>query len=76
MERPDVVDDEEVNLARNLAAAFISARTGIGLAYARKTYADQPVGDHAIFEFNFSRQDAVFRDVECLHAGADDPFVR
>ena len=48
MERPDVVDDQEVNLARNLAAAFICARTGIGLAYARKTYADEPVGEYWI----------------------------
>ena len=32
-------------LARNLAVAFITTRQGIGLDYARKTYAHEPVGE-------------------------------
>jgi hypothetical protein len=42
------VDDEEVRLGRNLAAAFIATRQGIGLDYARKKYAGQPVGEYWI----------------------------
>jgi hypothetical protein len=32
-------------LGRNLAAAFIATQHGIGLDYARKKNAQQPVGD-------------------------------
>jgi len=48
MERPHGVNNEEVRLGRNLAAAFIAACHGIGLDYARKKYADQPVGEYWI----------------------------
>jgi hypothetical protein len=42
------VDNEEDPLARNLAAAFIATRHGIGLDYARKKYAGEPVGEYWI----------------------------
>jgi hypothetical protein len=35
----------EQELARNLATAFIATEQGIGLDYARKKYADQPLGE-------------------------------
>jgi hypothetical protein len=35
---------EEV-LGRNLATAFIATQHGIGMDYARKKHADEPVGD-------------------------------
>jgi hypothetical protein len=35
----------ELELARNLATAYIATEQGIGLDYARKKYADQPVGE-------------------------------
>ena len=41
-------DNQEVQLGRNLAAAFIATSHGIGLDYARKKYADQPVGEYWI----------------------------
>ena len=47
MTRPRAVDNEEV-LGRNLAAAFIAICHGIGLDYARKKYAGEPVGDYWI----------------------------
>ena len=34
---------EEQALGRNLAAAFIATRLGIGLDYARKRHAHEPV---------------------------------
>ena len=40
------VDNEEDPLARNLAAAFIATCHGIGLDYARKKYAGEPVGEY------------------------------
>ena len=40
--------DHELELARNLAAAFIATSHGIGLEYARKKYAHEPVGDYWI----------------------------
>ncbi len=36
---------EEQALGRNLAAAFIATRMGIGLDYARKRHAHEPVGE-------------------------------
>ena len=36
---------EEEVLGRNLAAAFIATRQGIGLDYARKKHAHEPVGE-------------------------------
>jgi hypothetical protein len=39
---------KEVQLGRNLAAAFIATCQGIGLDYARKRYPSQPVGDYWI----------------------------
>ena len=42
------MEDQEVRLGRNLAAAFIAACHGIGLDYARRKYADQPVGEYWI----------------------------
>jgi hypothetical protein len=41
------VEDQEVRLGRNLAAAFIAA-CHIGLDYTRRKYADQPVGEYWI----------------------------
>ena len=41
-------DDQEVQLGRNLAAAFIAACHGMGLDYARKKYASEPVGEYWI----------------------------
>jgi hypothetical protein len=41
-------DDQEVQLGRNLAAAFIATCHGIGLDYARKKYTSQPVGEYWI----------------------------
>src|ERR1700674_4376744 len=41
-------EDQEVQLGRNLAAAFIATCHGIGLDYARKKYAGQPVGQYWI----------------------------
>ena len=40
---PRIVSEEE-RLGRNLAAAFIATREGIGLDYARKKYAHEPLG--------------------------------
>lgn len=39
-----IANHEEV-LGRNLAAAFIATQQGIGLDYARKKLAQQPVGE-------------------------------
>jgi len=39
------IPSEEEVLGRNLAAAFIATRCDIGLDYARKKYADEPVGE-------------------------------
>jgi hypothetical protein len=36
--------DPELKLARYLASAFIAYSHGIGMDYARKKYADMPVG--------------------------------
>ena len=41
-------DDQEVELGRNLVAAFIATSHGIGLDYARKKYADEPLGEYWI----------------------------
>ena len=41
-------DNQEVQLGRNLAAAFIATCHGIGSDYARKKYASQPVGEYWI----------------------------
>ena len=48
MARPRAVHNEEVQLGRNLAAAFIATCHGIGLDYARKKYAGEPVGAYWI----------------------------
>ena len=49
MKKPRAEDDsQEVQLGRNLAAAYIAACQGIGLDYARKKYAGQPVGEYWI----------------------------
>lgn len=39
------IPSEEEVLGRNLAAAFVATRQGIGLDYARKKYAHGPVGE-------------------------------
>jgi len=39
------IPSQEEVLGRNFAAAFIATQQGIGLDYARKRYADQPVGE-------------------------------
>ena len=46
MAKPRTLDNEENQLARNLAAAFIATCHGIGLDYARKKYAGEPVGEY------------------------------
>ena len=38
------IPNQETVLARNLAAAFIATEQGIGLDYARKKHAHEPVG--------------------------------
>ena len=38
-------DNEELRLGQNLATAYIATRHCIGLDYARKKYADEPVGE-------------------------------
>jgi hypothetical protein len=43
-----VEEDQDVQLGRNLAAAFVATCHGIGLDYARKKYAGQPVGRYWI----------------------------
>ena len=43
-ERKHPIPSEEEALGRNLAAAFVATREGIGLDYARKKYAHEPVG--------------------------------
>ena len=48
MSRPLAEEDHDVQLGRSLAAAFIATQQGIGLDYARKKYADQPVGQYWI----------------------------
>ena len=48
MSKPHAEEDQEVQLGRNLAAAFIATCHGIGLDYARKKYADEPVGQYWI----------------------------
>jgi hypothetical protein len=40
--------DEEDQLARNLAAAFVTTCHGIDLDYARKKYSGEPVGEYWI----------------------------
>jgi hypothetical protein len=40
--------DQEMQLGRNLTAAFIATCQGIGLDYARKKDASQPVGEYWI----------------------------
>lgn len=42
------MEDQEVRLGRNLAAAFIATCHCIGLDYARKKYTDRPVGEYWI----------------------------
>jgi hypothetical protein len=44
-ERKGPVVSEEEALGRNLAAAFIATREGLGLDYARKKHAHEPVGE-------------------------------
>lgn len=39
------IPSQEEVLGRNLAAAFIATQAGIGLDYARKKYAHEPVGE-------------------------------
>jgi hypothetical protein len=41
-------EDPDVQLGRNLAAAFIATTHGIGLDYARRKYAGEPVGQYWI----------------------------
>ncbi|HET6207553.1 MAG TPA: hypothetical protein VFD98_12145 [Terracidiphilus sp.] len=41
--KPEIPNQEQV-LGRNPAAAFIATQHGIGLDYARKKYAHEPVG--------------------------------
>ena len=40
--------EHELELGRNLAAAFIATSQGISLDYARKKYAAEPVGEYWI----------------------------
>ena len=42
--KTDLKPDPETNLARYLASAFIAYSHGVGMDYARKKYADMPVG--------------------------------
>jgi len=42
--KTDLEPDPEMKLARYLASAFIAYSQGIGMDYARKTYAHMPVG--------------------------------
>lgn len=46
MGRPKAEDHQEVQLGRDLAAAFIAACHGTGLDYARNISAGQPVGEY------------------------------
>jgi hypothetical protein len=39
------IPPQEEVLGRNLAAAFIATQHGIGMDYARKKHADEPVGE-------------------------------
>jgi hypothetical protein len=39
------ISPQEEVLGRNLAAAFIATQHGIGMDYARKKHADEPVGE-------------------------------
>jgi len=48
MSRAPSKEDQAVHLGRNLAAAFIATCHGIGVDYARKKYADEPVGEYWI----------------------------
>jgi hypothetical protein len=48
MARTRPVENAEVQLGRNLAAAFIATCHGIGLDYARKKYAGEPLGEYWI----------------------------
>lgn len=41
-------NEQEVQLGRNLGAAFIATSHGIGLDYAREKYLDQPLGEYWI----------------------------
>ncbi len=42
--KTDSKPDPEVKLARYLASAFIAYSHGIGMDYARKKYAHEPIG--------------------------------
>lgn len=42
--KTDSKPDADITLARYLASAFIAYIHGIGMDYARKKYADMPVG--------------------------------
>jgi hypothetical protein len=55
---------KEVQLGRNLAAAFIATCHGIGLDYARKKYAAQPVGQYWIALARKIARDMSMRAVE------------
>jgi hypothetical protein len=52
----------DVQLGRNLAAAFIPTCHGVGLDYARKKYAGQPVGQYI---GSLSRKVAVDLSTRC-----------
>jgi hypothetical protein len=60
-------DNEEDPLARNLAAAFIATCHGIGLDYARKKYAGEPVGEYWIALARKVTADLIKSPVEPQH---------
>lgn len=45
LEPTEPIPSQEEALGRNLAAAFIATQQGIGLDYARKKHAHEPVGE-------------------------------
>jgi hypothetical protein len=63
MPRPREEEDPDVELGRNLAAAFIATNHGIGLDYARKKYAGKPVGQYWIALARQVTSDMSKRDV-------------
>jgi hypothetical protein len=68
MPKPPEQEDPDVQLGRNLAAAYIAGSHGIGLDYARKKYAGQPVGNYWV---ELARKIAA--DVHQRHEGVLPP---
>ena len=53
--------DEEVRLAQNLSAAFTATRENIGIDYARKKYAHEPVADYWVAVARMVTEDLIMR---------------